>query len=376
MSYEKLFDAGISYENIEAAHKSGKKVLGMMCAFVPQEILHALDIMPVRMRATGCQDSSDAEVWMSSFSCSFARSVLQLLMDESYKLDGIIATDGCMQSVRIYDNWRWICHKQGREDQFIFELGVPRMYSPMTVNYFKSDLQEFIGKLEEFSGNKLDEAKLRHSVDLYNEQKALVRELLEFQKADHPVISGTEMLTVLLHATDYDVEEYNAMIRELIEDLKKRKPLEGYRARIMVIGSALDTPEYINTIEKKGGLVVADTLCFGSMTFLNDLVLGDDPLHDIAEFYVRRVVCPRMIDNRDELHDIVVKRAQEYKVNGVIYEKMQNCECWGGENVVLEQQFKDLGIPELTVEREQHLANLGQLEIRAEAFVEMIEEED
>jgi len=82
-----------------------------------------------------------------------------------------------------------------------------------------------------------------------------------------------------------------------------------------------------------------------------------------------------MIDNRDELHRLILSRAKEYNVDGIIYEKMQNCECWGGENVFLEDELKNAGIPLLNVEREQKLANVGQLEIRAEAFIEMIEKE-
>ena len=55
---------------------------------------------------------------------------------------------------------------------------------------------------------------------------------------------------------------------------------------------------------------------------------------------------------------------------------MQYCECWGGEIMFLEPMLKEAGIPILTLDREEHLANVGQLAIRAEAFVEMIEKED
>lgn len=41
-----------------------KKALGVLCCFIPYELLHAADILPVRLRATGCDDHSDAEVWM------------------------------------------------------------------------------------------------------------------------------------------------------------------------------------------------------------------------------------------------------------------------------------------------------------------------
>ena len=144
-----------------------------------------------------------------------------------------------------------------------------------------------------------------------------------------------------------------------------------------MIGSALDNPKYIETIENKGGLIVADTLCLGSMGFGDELVPDkNDVVGSIAAYYLDRIVCPRMIDNRDNLHELIINRAKEYKVDGLIYEKMQNCECWGGENTFLEPMLKEAEIPLLYLEREEKLANLGQLEIRAEAFVEMIEKED
>ena len=83
-----------------------------------------------------------------------------------------------------------------------------------------------------------------------------------------------------------------------------------------------------------------------------------------------------MMDKHGELHDFIISSAKENACDGVIYERMQNCECWGGENVLLEKKLKDAGIPLLTVEREEQMANAGQLAIRAEAFIEMIEKED
>jgi len=55
---------------------------------------------------------------------------------------------------------------------------------------------------------------------------------------------------------------------------------------------------------------------------------------------------------------------------------MQYCEIWGGEAAYFQDRLKDAGIPILTVEREEQMTNEGQLAIRAEAFIEMIEKED
>ncbi|MEG0035807.1 MAG: 2-hydroxyacyl-CoA dehydratase family protein [Oscillospiraceae bacterium] len=375
MDYQKLFDATISKESIASWRATGKKALGIVCAHVPHEILDAADVLPVRLRATGCNDYSEAEVWMSSFSCSFAKSILQYFIDGVYDLDGLIATDGCMQAVRIYDNWKAYTKKTGKE-QFIFELGVPRMSSKTTMQFYKEELMDLVEAVEKLTGTKITDEKLILSVERYNEARRLVKQVLELLKAENPVITGQEALSIMLSSTNMPVTEYIELLKALLADAKNRKPTSGYRARLMVIGSALDSPEYIKVMEDKGGLVVADTLCLGSMTFGDELPLDkNDVLGSIANYYLNRIVCPRMIDNRDALHELILSRAKDYKIDGLIYQKMQNCECWGGENVFLEQELKDAGIPILNLEREQKLANVGQLEIRVEAFIEMIEKE-
>ncbi|MEG1404528.1 MAG: hypothetical protein RSC52_03380, partial [Oscillospiraceae bacterium] len=65
MNYQKLFESDISDEAVKAQRAQGKKSLGVICCHIPEEILHALDILPIRMRATNCIDSSEAETWMS-----------------------------------------------------------------------------------------------------------------------------------------------------------------------------------------------------------------------------------------------------------------------------------------------------------------------
>lgn len=377
MNYQKLFDAQVSHESLSAWRAAGKKALGIVCCHVPHEILHAADILPVRLRATGCQDYSEAEVWMSSFSCSFAKSILQYFIDGVYDLDGLITSDGCMQAVRIFDNWKWISAKPENKDQFTYELGVPRKSSPTTKEFYIGELHELAEALEGLTGNKITDEKLLESIKLYNEERRLVKQLLELQKEKNPVITGAEAMTIMIASTNMPIEEYIALLKAFLADAPNRKPVTDHRARLMLIGSALDDPEWVKVIEDKGGLVVADTLCLGSMGFGDELVVDkNDIIGSIGNYYLDRIVCPRMIDNRDALHELIISRAKAYNVDGLVYEKMQNCECWGGENVFLEQELKDAGIPLLNLDREQKMANKGQLEIRAEAFIEMIEKED
>lgn len=375
MDYQKLFDSDISKKAAQAWRAQGKKALGLICCHVPEEIFYAADVLPVRMRATNCVDSSEAETWMSSFSCSFAKAILQYWLDGTYELDGIVASDGCMMASRIYDNAKYI-NSKGDNSKFIMQIGAPRLNTPRTIPFFRAELTDLIEALETLTGNKITDEKLKAAVAKQNEARALVRQVNELRKAENPVISGTDMLKLTLSSTNMPVDEYIELLKAFLADAKTRAPITGKRARIMVIGSALDNPEYLQVIEDKGGLIVADALCFGERGFGDPLVIDDkDVLSSIAKYYLDRLVCPRMMDKHIQMHDYVIETVREFKADGIIYQRMQNCECWGGENILLEQRLKDEGIPLITVEREEHMANVGQLAIRAEAFIEMIEKE-
>lgn len=376
MDYHKLFESDISREAAKKWRAEGKKALGVICCHIPEELFYAAEVLPVRMRATNCVDSSEAEMWMSSFSCSFAKSILQYWLDGTYELDGFVASDGCLQAARIYDNAHYINEREGK-GQFIMQIGAPRKNTPRTVAFYREELADLIAGLEQLTGNKITDEKLVAAIKKHNEVRALVAELYALRLADQPVINGEDTLKIMLAATNMPIDEYAVLLRAFLDDAKNRPAISGSRARIMLIGSALDNPEYLKVIENQGALIVADALCFGQRGFGAPMEIDEnDALGSIAAYYLERLVCPRMMDKHEELHDYILNTVREYKADGVIYERMQNCEVWGGENVLLEQKLKDANIPLLTVEREEIMANAGQLAVRAEAFVEMIEKED
>ena len=370
MSYEKLFENNISTASSDAWKKSGKKAVGYVCCHVPYEIIMAADVMPVRLRATGCVDSSDAEAWMSSFSCSYARSILEYLMNGTYQVDGLIQSDGCMMATRILDNWQHVSKKNGKE-QFTYQVGAPRISNDMTIGYYKTECQEMADALGKWSGHPVTDESIKAAVAKTNEIRDLIAQLNVLRNEGK--VSGTEAVSVMLANCDMTADEYIAAMKEYLADAAKKEPIQA-RARLMMVGSALDNPDYVKVIEDKGGLVVADALCFGTRAFGEKIVLDDkDVLGSLARYYLERNTCPRMLDNRPAIHKEIVDACKKYNVQGVIYEKMQNCECWGGEAYYLEPALKEIGVPMLQLQREEQMSNAGQIAIRAEAFVEMIE---
>lgn len=371
MSYKKLFETKITTETADAWRASGKKAIGYVCCHIPEEVVYAAGMLPVRLRGTNCVDSSDAETWMSSLSCSYARSILENLINGTYHIDGLVQTSGCMMQARILDNWEHIAEKKGVNTK-VKMIDAPRITTDFSIKWYKSEIQEMVEFLEEISGVKVTNEALKEAVEKENEVRKLIKEL--YQLRNEAKVSGSEALQIMLAACDMECDEYAAALKEFLAEAKNRKPIEA-RARLLMIGSALDNPDYLKVIEEKGGFIVMDEYCFGQRAFGEPIEIKhpDDVLQDIAEYYLTRITCPRALDNRPQLHKEIVEHAKEYNAQGVIYEKMQHCECWGGETYYLEPALKAVDVPMLVVEREEQMANAGQLAIRAEAFVEMIE---
>lgn len=374
MDYQRLFKTEIDKDRIKAWRDSGKKALGIVCCHVPFELLYAADILPVRLRATGCENALEAEDWMTNICCSFTKGIFQHLMDGTYELDGLTTSDGCMIGSRIYTNWKLLCQKTGKE-QFFFEIIAPRLTNDNSAKYFGYELDDLKKALEEFSGVEITNERLKNSIDKYNEARELVKQIYDLHKAKNPVISGEDTLKITLAAAEMPIDEYIELLKAFLADVPNMKPIEGYTARIMLVGSAIDDPEYIKAIEKNGCLVVADLNSFG-IRFLHDKIEYDenDIMGSLAKYYMSRSSCPRMMDGSDSIRQYTLDAAKEFEADGIIIERLKYCEKWEGETMQFGQLLQESDIPHLELERQETVSAEGQLGIRVEAFKEMLEE--
>ena len=142
----------------------------------------------------------------------------------------------------------------------------------------------------------------------------------------------------------------------------------------MLIGSILDNPGYIDVIEGQGGLVVTGSLCFGSRNFWIDIDESiDDPLTALAQYYVAdRPSCPRTFDMHERRAQYIKDMIDDFKVDGVIMERLTFCDVWGYEQFPLTNDFKEWGMPLLMLDREYTLGGIGQLRTRVQAFIESL----
>jgi len=141
----------------------------------------------------------------------------------------------------------------------------------------------------------------------------------------------------------------------------------------MLIGSMLDDPKYVKVIEDLGGLVVTDSLCFGTRYYWDNIDESLDPIEGIAKRYLSKASCPRMTDGHAERAEFMMHLIKEFNVDGVILQRMKFCAVWWAEIFMLRDRLKEEGIPFLDLEREYVLGGVGQMKTRVQTFMEILE---
>jgi len=348
----------------------GGKVVGYFCSYGPEEVITAAGMVPMRVRATGSTSTELADAYLSSINCSFCRHAFNAGLTGDYDfLEGVVWLNNCDHVRRIYDNW-W----RKVDTPLAHMMSLPKMTTDTQVEWFRDEIVNFKEALEKHLGVEITDDKLRDAIKVHNETRRLLRQLYDMRKSDAPPITGAESLAVVVASTCMPRAEFNKMLKELLDELKGAEGIKDYKVRLMLVGSILDDPEYVKVIEDMGGLVVTDSLCFGTRIFWTDVDEKEkDPLQALAKYYIQdKPACPRMFDQQPSRSKLVQDMVKEFKVDGVIGLRMVMCDLWTGELFMMDKDLKAAKIPLIRLEREYAVVGAGQLRTRAQAFIESI----
>ena len=355
---------------IQSWKKQGGRMVGYFCAAVPEELIAAAGLLPFRMRATGSTSTELSDAYFSSINCSFPRHCFNLALKGEFGfLDGVVCVNNCDNIRRIYDNW-----KRQLPNTFLHIMGLPRKTGDPQVEWYREEIDNLKKTLEEHFGVEITDVKLREAIKLHNETRRLLRRLYDLRKKKNPAISGADTLAITVASTAMPKEQYNRLLTKLLSDLSSSDGISDYRARLLLMGGILDDPAYIKVIEDQGGLVVADSLCFGSRILWADVnEKTKEPIAALARYYVaERPSCPRTFGDYERRISFVKEMVRDFKVDGIILERLAFCDHWGFEQATIENDLKEADIPCLIMDREYILSGVGQLRTRVQAFLETL----
>jgi benzoyl-CoA reductase/2-hydroxyglutaryl-CoA dehydratase subunit BcrC/BadD/HgdB len=346
------------------------RIIGVAYLAVPEEIIHAAQMLPFRV--SGDNEPLPMELADSQLlpnNCSVMRGIWQQVLEGKYAfLDGMVNSPVCDGMRRLHDNWL-----EFEKLPYMDIIYFPRRATEDALKMYLTDLEQWRERLSEFRGQRIRDNELIRSIALYNRTRELMQQFYELRKRDRPPVTGVEALEVMKASGRMPREQYNALLEQLLEEIKLSSRAIDKGKRLMIIGNDVHNSNWIAALEELDAVLVADEMItVGTRYFWGKVDTSLPPMEGIARHYLfnRPQDSTIYLSNR---YDHIFKLANEYKVDGVVSNVVRYCAPLENDKPWLKKAMDQRGIPLLELGVDYGDAPSGQLKTRVEAFLEMLQ---
>src|SRR3972149_2908768 len=241
--------------------RTGRRVLGYLCTYVPEEIIHAAGLLPVRV--LGSHEPEDiAGSHIFNMFCPYCRDCLAQGLQGRYPyLSGMVHGYACVQIRQTYDSWT-----RHLPTPFSHFLYVPdHLESPSALAQVTREMGRFKAALEAWLGKPISPQALKQTIQAYNENRRLLQEIYERRKANPPPLSGAEAKDMVLACMLMDKEEHSQLLRQALKELAGRGAREALV--LLIFGSETAARGRGRITGSRGGVVAPAAACTGTRHF-------------------------------------------------------------------------------------------------------------
>lgn len=357
-------------EHSDTARPGG--VVGHFQVYFPEEIVHAAGMFPLAVMGAGDRlEAKQADSHIGSFVCSICRTSLELgLSNHLDFMDAFYTQPICDVARNLAGIW-------GRNfpDQISEIVYLPQnANSRHAVAYLRDEYSRLQGELEHITCRPIEEADLRRSIAVYNENRRLLRELYRIKRKTPWLLSTSEAYVLVRSGSVMLREEHNEILRSILNEIPKRVGRRQDRVRVVFEGGFCEQPplDMLKLIEESC-YIVDDDLLIGMRWLVEDVPATGDPLHALAESYIHRssYSCVQH-DARKPKEDMLLQRVSNADAEAVILAAAKMCEPGMDEQVAYQRALEERSIPYLLLEFEEKTAGFERLRMEVETFVESI----
>lgn len=353
----------------------GRLLAGYMCTHVPEEILYAAGIIPLRI-LTSHESQAMTRGYIHETYCSFSHDCAYQGLQGNYDyLDLVVTSSSCIHMGEAFNVWVRFAGFQDRS----YLMQYPHIIHTKPAGGFMTEsfaqFKEFVEKLTK---KPITDNDLEDSIKVYNHNRRLLKRLWEFLRHDKPPITGPEVAAATLASQVMDKQESNGMLEQLIERLEAGPGKAFSGVRLMVTGGACDDLGIFDLMEHLNydtSLIFIDS-CTAARYFWFEVPEGrPDKLKALAEGYIGKIPCPAK-DNvpgtgEKKRFRFVQQFIEDFKPDGVVFLYQRFCSPQPMDVVGLKPVLDKLGIPSTELELDTTVPTT-QFRTQLEALVEII----
>jgi len=306
----------------------GRKVIGYMPVYVPEELIHAAGMLPLGIMGGGDQmEVIHGDAYYQSYICRIPRSTIELGISKRLDfVDGMLFPSICDVIRNLSGMWKLMFPQV-----YVRYVDVPQNYrDDIGGTFYRQEMQELLEALEELGGRKVSDDDLRASITLYNENRALIRELYRMRSETPWRVPTAEVYLLSRAGLVLPVEEHNAMLRDYLDAARsEERPIKD-NCRIIINGSFCEQPplNLIKSIEMSGCYIVDDDYCLVNRWLKNDVPTEGDPLGNLAHAFLHDSAdtAAKYAETEADVGAQLVESIRDNRAEGVIFAAPSFCD--------------------------------------------------
>jgi benzoyl-CoA reductase subunit C len=364
-----------THEYAKSLQKEGRLLAGYMCTHVPEEILYAAGIVPLRILSSHVSQAMTRGYIHETY-CSFSHDCAYQGLQHNYDyLDLLVTSSSCIHMGEAFNVWA----RFAGFEQKSFLIPYPHIIETKpAAGFITESFGEFRQFVEKLAKQSITDDDLERAIKVYNHNRRLLKQLWEFLRYDHPPITGPDVATATLASQLMDKQECNQMLEQLIERSGAEPGKTASGVRLMVTGGACDDLRIFDLIEQLSyptSLIFIDS-CTAARYFWFEVPEDrPDKLRAMAEGYIGKIPCPAK-DNvpgtgEKKRFRFIQQFIEEFRPDGVVFLYQRFCSPQPMDIVALKPILQKLGIPSTELELDTTIP-VTQFRSQLEALVEVV----
>ncbi len=367
-------DLNFTYAREWKAAAPGRIVVGYMPFYVPRELIHAAGGLPLGVLGGGEQlEVIQGDAYYQSYICRIPRSTIELGVTNRLDfVDAMLFPSICDVIRNLSGMWK-IMFPKVRSRYF----DVPQNYrDDVGGEFYIHELNELRDMLAEASGRPVSDDAIRVSIALYNENRALVREVYAFRARQPWQAPSAEVYLLMRAGMIVAVEEHSRMLREYLAAAVAENRPRRDNSRVVVTGAFCEQPplNLIKSIELSGCYIVDDDFMLVNRWERSDVAEEGDPIANLADAYLHNSNDTSAKYEPDQAKKglYLVEAVKRMRAEGVIFASPSFCDPALLERPMLQHVLAAHDIPYIAFKYAENSGQMQPIREQAGSFADSI----
>ena len=367
---EVAYNPGKQLASFKAA---GKKVIGVLPYYAPEELVYAAGMVPMGMWGSNNKSIVRAKEYCATFYCTIAQLALEMLLDGTMdQLDGVITPTICDTLRPMSQNFRVAI---GDKIPTIFLAHPQNRFAPWGMQFCVDQYTNVRKMLDKISGHEMTDEDIRNAIKVYNASRAARREFVKLAN-DHCDVVTPTLRSAVLKASYFMLKDaYTEKLTVLNDELKALPVCDWKGVKVVTSGIIVDNPTLLKIFEDNNIAIAADDVAHESRSFRVDAAETGDPMMALAQQFADQDYEVLLYDPASEQNrrgEYVANLVKESGAQGLILFMQQFCDPEEMEYPYLKKALDAANIPHIKLGVDQQMRDFGQASTAIQAFADVL----